>query len=867
MSYNDILSPRPEVLRKEGLDGVIDIENLRDKKLKSLESKPETFLDITYPTTEVKMVIEHLNHRFNTNEKTPGLFLLEGFKGSGKSHLELLVYHLLKNPEVSKSWLQRYRISLEIPKDLLIVIHKFTDFPIDSLWSLIFENLGVKVNQDRIPNLDEFLHALKDRKLVLILDELETGIRSISNDSKRIQNLSFLQMLSEESRRTENASVTIFASVYDSSIEPGTTLKRVNPIDIKFSDVDERMKVVLHRLFQNYETLDHDKVNTLLNSYYNSWNKAGVKVNEQHSEKYFQSFPFSPQLMDMVLFNVKSRGGFQGTRGALGLLGTLLRNEYKKSDIVTSASINIEDAAISNRLSDLDGSKKLIDCAKADLSDLYNQHYASEIIGAALMATLAPSGKIPGINEVNLIKEVLKPDSDVNTFNSTLRALLRYGTFFRLLEENYCFDTEEKPNAKVEYRAVGIDSLKAREHSLRLWKELFNDSNAIVFKDVSQTNSDLLTRDRNSLRLILSPRRLSDDERYSTYKGMENQNQIILLEPRDSKFNALENPDILKWAQRAIAAGELELTSTDERKKQYSKIKNEDNNFIKEAFKRAGLIYDWIQLTDSNEKHIEEESLGNSVTREDVKKYLSQNIFPRQSIEEHLLSRLMLILNKSVREVESDYKKTLGFPVITHLSEFLSAVKNLCKDGKIGLRHERDSACGRLPKFSETEILDARIVEPFEDSVMNESLYQTDNNTAVTSDPIRDDSLIGVDRSADKDSTRQESLYTSSKESVSALRLEVASKLNEYPEAIIKKICFLIFFDQKNIEISSLPSGLKGNLSGNSDLTLDLTITQSGDFTKAQIEQMIEKLPSFTNASYRAELKIKVSEEIAAKNG
>jgi len=95
MSYSEVISPRPEVLRKEGIEGVIDIENLRDMKHKKVESRPEDFFEITYPTSDIRFVIKDLNNRYNSNEKSSGLFLLEGLKGSGKSHLELLIYHLL----------------------------------------------------------------------------------------------------------------------------------------------------------------------------------------------------------------------------------------------------------------------------------------------------------------------------------------------------------------------------------------------------------------------------------------------------------------------------------------------------------------------------------------------------------------------------------------------------------------------------------------------------------------------------------------------------------------------------------------------------------------------------------------------------
>ena len=49
------LVPRQEVLRKEGIEGVIDIENLRDQKKKYLESRAEDFFDLTYPTSDLSL--------------------------------------------------------------------------------------------------------------------------------------------------------------------------------------------------------------------------------------------------------------------------------------------------------------------------------------------------------------------------------------------------------------------------------------------------------------------------------------------------------------------------------------------------------------------------------------------------------------------------------------------------------------------------------------------------------------------------------------------------------------------------------------------------------------------------------------------
>ena len=110
MSFSTILKPRNEVLKGDGIQGIIDLENLRNNKRKTLESSPKEFFDLTYPTSDIKYVLAKLDERFNSSSQTAGLFLLEGFKGSGKSHLELLIYYLLSSPEFANQWLKKYNI-------------------------------------------------------------------------------------------------------------------------------------------------------------------------------------------------------------------------------------------------------------------------------------------------------------------------------------------------------------------------------------------------------------------------------------------------------------------------------------------------------------------------------------------------------------------------------------------------------------------------------------------------------------------------------------------------------------------------------------------------------------------------------------
>lgn len=163
MSFSDLLRPRPEVLSDEGIDGIIDLANLGDPKGRKLEANPERFFSLTYPTADVRRVVQTLSDRFSGSQDAPGLFLFEGLKGSGKSHLLLLVYHLFENPEEGKQWLDAYTMLCELPEDAVVVVNKFTDLPLYSIWDFVFEQLTSRRPRKTVvqPGLEEMDKVIK----------------------------------------------------------------------------------------------------------------------------------------------------------------------------------------------------------------------------------------------------------------------------------------------------------------------------------------------------------------------------------------------------------------------------------------------------------------------------------------------------------------------------------------------------------------------------------------------------------------------------------------------------------------------------------------------------------------------------------
>ena len=859
MSYSDILKPRPEVLSEDGIEGIIDLANVNVPR--KLEAKPRIFLELTYPTSDIKRVIEKLNSRFNESSGTPGLFLFEGFRGSGKSHLLLLIYHLLNSPEEAKKWLGKHKLECELPKDVTVVVNKFTDIPLYSIWDFIFEKITSKKPAKSIvqPSLNQIQEVLGDRKLILIFDELEQGIGVISDSAVRKQNIAFLQMLSEWSNRDKQ--ITIFSSIYSDREEPGSTLRRVGPVSVKFTQTQDKARVVLHRLFENYADFDPSQAEAALDSFLNLWKRHITTLDViPYKEKMKLTYPFLPELLEIILEKVPARGGFQSVRGALGFLANMVKLTHQKMDLITAAHANLLDRETSYRLVDLDPSGDLINRAKMNLEDLEDNPLALEISSATLLYTLTESGRMRGITKEDLIKNALNPHTDINDLEKTLLRFQKYASHFWMQEGRFYFDLEEKPDAKVEFQALSISDPHAREYLYQLWKEeVFKENvNCIIYVGAEETKIALEALEKDRIRFVFSPRRLTAKERHELYHGLSNRNLVILLEPKDSEFNLEQNQDLIKWAKRQIAAKELiSMTQDSERRNEYDRILREDKRYCLDMLRRVGLIFvKWDVYAPSLEHDQIEEEPITGTSREDILRFLSEQVYPAQFFYEHLLKRIGEIKNKTVKDVEQEYKITLGYPVPTY-SMFNKAIRLLCREKKIGIQHSRGNYCGDDINLSEMELLQAVIVEPFESvaptpgprPVVTGIGGQIGTGSGIEEPPIGTVTPV-----------QTQAISVPSQPGIGALRQAVAVRLQEFTQPKVIKAVFTAYLNPQDVDLGSLPTAYRGNITGQGTFSLEIVITKQGEFTKGQIESHIESLPNVKNAEYSARLDILISE-------
>lgn len=876
MSYSNYLKPRPETVSEDGIEGIIDLANLVSGSSRKIEANPEAFFSLTYPTSDVLKVIEQINIRFASDSKSSGLFLFEGLKGSGKSHLLLLIHNLFKYPDIAQQWLKKNKIECAIPTDFIVAINKFTDNPHDAVWDMIFASLGREVKKGKThPKLTDFEKALGDKKVILIFDELEQGIKVISDSALQAQNIAFLQMLSEFSNRSKQ--VTLFASIYSDREEPGSTLKRVPRCSVQFDNSKDRCNVILHRLFENYMTFDRAAIMPVVDSYVQLWQKHVLFDAEDLKSRFRETYPFSPSLMDILLKKIPSKGGFQNVRGAITFLGNLVRLTHFKNDIITPADASLEDKANNIMLRDLDISGDLINRAIENMDELKTRvSIAGGIASSVLLYTLTSLGAQRGVSRDMLVSDILSPAIDINIFNQAIMSFQKYASYFHSDGDHLYFDLEEQPEAKVEYKSLPYGEELARELLIELTKsEIFKETTStVVYTSPEQTKQLLNQFDRSRPRYVLSGRRLIQEERHNIYHGMDVRNLILLLEPKDENFQLLSDRDLLKWAKRVKAAKELAEGSRNPAKKaDYDRIARADQTYIIERIKKAGLVFvHWDKYAEAvNDDKIELEPISGDCSKERVLSALNEDYFPMLIFKEHLEARLDEIRDKLVKEIDAEYRATLGFPVPANVRAVTNAIRELCREGIIGIQHSRGNYCRKNPDLSETEFFSAKIISPFDEQpiptpqppspvVCPRCAQRPCICPTPTLEPVVCPSCGKDPCACPKRETI--SLRIPPKTSIGGLREDAAVRLQQYEGAEITKVVYQIFYQQTNIgDLGTLPAAIRGNLNGQGDVTAEISITKTGRFSKSQVEQQIESLPSISGADYSADITLEVEKK------
>ena len=667
----DILKPRKDVL--EGtFQGVIQTHKV-DSRERRIENNPEEFLKITYPSSAIKRILERIEEKLSGKSHQGG-FLFVGPYGSGKSHTLITLYHLFNNPSLAESWGRQWRLNFELPERSQSVIVSTRRYDVDRLWEPIFKLLG-KENLlsgiKRFPTTDQIEEMIGDDVVAIFIDEIENWYGAFDPEKQAYlieQNETFLEHLLEVAS-DPNKKLFVFITFLEEKEGLKKIFNRTKPIRIDVSPIEDRERIILHRLFENVENADKCKIESTVEEYLNGYSDP-IKIEDNYKRRMMRTYPFHPLLLDILFQIYEAATERQDVRGMLNVLADAVKDNFERKDLILISDID------ENAFRGMD--LKLVEKYEFDLERVKDIGFAREILKTILIFTL--NEKTHGATESDILLSIFSP-TEGHTLNSILMDLENiYGKPHYLHNENgvYLFKHELNIYALLEKEKDKLCEEEVKKRIAEIVKREIFENRVFVY------GFDEIP-DHNKIKIVVIPESWGvNDELKSKlnefYRGKTWQNTYILVFP---EVNTIFSFEIMEKGKRLMAAENLMKQVKDEEGK-LRKIIQEERKGVADKIKNYyGYIVKWVERVGE-------------LTHRPI------NVTPDiNAIREKAKSDSGVIADFIVKEIENkangvrmedlinDFKKYRRYPFILDDETIYTVIRNLHRDKRIIIQGER----------------------------------------------------------------------------------------------------------------------------------------------------------------------------------
>lgn len=725
---SELIEPSDEIRDESGAittDDLLDEVNLYNvyDDAASPERDATRILDITYPTRTLRTVVEKTAAKFDPDSTvTDGAHVIGGEYGSGKSHVELAVYHLLDDPDAARGWLAEHDIDVTLPSNArtaaLQMLNLETDY--ERLDATVADYLDVdelRVTGDP-PSATAIRDAIGGRPTAVFLDEFERWFGMHSRADYRDDNLAFLQNLMEAAGRADTP-LTVYVSLLFEADAVENVLPRTNPFRHDLSQSrDEKIRFVLHRLVG--EVTDPDGVAALAAAYTDIYRDnrqvelADYQAMESRIQRYY---PFHPTALDTLMDKFAEQQGNQDARGLLELLTKLLADNYEETDLILTGDVDVhgfsgwfrfvDGPLVAKYLSDY---HRLGDPVDGDDERRQFDPYVRELLNTVLIHSLARGGE-EGANRHRMLMGTLREGGNAHQITETFKDEV-YGHAWHVFRINgeYAFDTDENPAARIEKKTEDIHVDDAIHRVERLVTEtLFDGHNDVFVLDPVTTEQDV--PDTKGLKLVVS---LSAQERYddefealTTGQGREFTNTVVLVTPENGA-SVDTNTGIRELARKVVAGEELLRQERQALPEGFQEVHDQNVQSLRD---RVADKYGAVHVP--TERGLFPEPLPGDA--DDLYTAARETVAPGQSELDNALAETVAHESGGIqyRFVRNDFYRSVALPTLTDEDALEDAVDRLCRNGTLRVGNYFEEPVGSLG--SETTLLHEEYVDDPDD--------------------------------------------------------------------------------------------------------------------------------------------------------
>jgi len=681
-----------------------DLWETYKKRAPSEYRDAELFFKKTYITNGLKNLLDVVEKRLNGQGRDPVIQIQTPF-GGGKTHSLIALYHSAKQWKVNP----------------VVIVGTTLDPREETPWGLLEEQLdgSKKRLTGKVSPGREALRELLERHqpVLILMDEIleyttkASGV-PVGETNLAAQTLAFMQELTEVAGTLEKVCVvvTLPSSLLENYDERAERLfnelqKVSGRVERIYTPVQENeiSRVVRSRLFSSIDEVEAKRVITSFIEYAEKEGilPVGVEASD-YRDRFIESYPFIPEVIDVLYQRWGSFPTFQRTRGVLRLLSLVIYS-LKESGIpyVTLSDFNLANQDIRQELikhigaefnsviaadiTDLDSGSKKVDTS---LGKSYQGLHIGTRAATSIFLYSFTGAQEKGahIGEIKRNATVMEnPSSIVAEAVEQLKSRLFY---LQSQDGKYYFLNQPNLNRIIVTKMENIRDDDVRESEREILGSQISGKNFKVFiwpdkpKDIADIPEMKLVivpqKDEGFMKNVLETK--GDSPR--VYR-----NTIIFLCPSDTEKNAFLNSIRRMLANEQIQSDKTLKLTEDQKKeifKNISKEKADIRDMVKSCYR-----FSYVPIKDG----LKEIDLGIPTYGEE--KGLDEWVYEVLRAEQEILEKISPTViqqkylgNKDFVNVQLIYEsmlKTQGERRLVSRDSFKESILQGVKEGLFGL--------------------------------------------------------------------------------------------------------------------------------------------------------------------------------------
>ncbi len=667
-AFNTIAVPHKDILEGRLTMDVFaaDLYEVSQKRGPDEYKDAETFFNKTYLTQGLENLLNVVEKRLSGKGGDPVIQIQTPF-GGGKTHALIAMYHKAKDWKAKPVVLSGTALSTK-----------------ETLWGVIEKQLtgkNEKLAGNIAPGKEAIRKLLSEKQPVLILmDEVleyatkAAGVK-VGESTLAAQSIAFMQELTETAGNLNNVClvVTLPSSIIEHYDESADKLylqlqKVAGRVEKIYTPVQENeiAKVVRRRLFSDIKESEAKKVILGFIEYAEKEGilPAGMQPSE-YRDRFIDSYPFMPEVLDVLYHRWGSFPNFQRTRGVLRILSLAIDSlKGKTRPFISLADFDLSNQEVRQELlkhigaefnsvlaqdiTDADAGAKKIDVS---LGGAYQGLQLGSRTTTTVFLYSFSGGHERGATLGEIKRSATTLENPASVVAEAIEQLKGKLFYLQSIGDKYFFSNQPNINRILLTKMENIRSKEIADLEYDLLKRSIKGGKFKVF--IWEENAGNIS-DSDELKLVILKKEdsgLIDD--ILKNKGLTprvNRNTLFFLYPMES-----ERTGFVSNIKKKIAYDYIEqdrsLPLSDEQRKEIKKELKKIENGLKESIRR---LYRTIAIPDKLGMKVED--LGIPTFGED--KAIDHEVYDKLRSEGEILEKIVPLVIKEKYLVGKEYLLT-----------------------------------------------------------------------------------------------------------------------------------------------------------------------------------------------------------------